>query len=202
MQKKVAILFLLVFITAQLYSQSDSTNRFYFGIYGGLGSTKNIHLDVNHISSNDYTINLFYLLQFENSEFAPHDYRPEGIITLGYVPLTTIHSFGFSYGKMVNLNIKAIKFTLQGGLLFGWMKTPYNFKPRSVGAWLDFGSNYTYEKKEEIVFGLIINPKINFIFTRVVGMSLGVCANINFVKPTIAGELGINIGKLKKNKAK
>jgi len=159
-------------------------------------------MDFSFVSSEDILINFFYLFQSEKSRFAPSDFA-SGFPNLGFgdeIPRTHINTFGLSFGKILNTKNNSVKFDLHGGILIGGMTTPCNFEPRGSTGWFDFGSNYTYQIKKDIIIGILINPKIDFIISKSFGLTSGICVNLNTSESTIECELGIIFGRLKEHK--
>lgn len=203
---KLVFLIVLLLISLINYSQNDSCYKYYVGVNGGKGMTSDFHTDLSIVTKSDYVYNIFYLSQNKKSPSLPPDFIYGGLKIFGDgIPRINICTFGFSCGKLINTKYNSIKINLRGGFLIGEIFKPYNFVPRQsqssgMGFNFNLNSNYTYDIKKEYIYGLFLNPGIEFMFSRFLGIRAGICANINLIESTVGGELGIIFGRLKTNK--
>ena len=111
-------------------------------------------------------------------------------------PVILLKSYSLTVGKVILNKNNFYKINLHGGLLFGTRSEPYDFVYNPPSHFLDLGSNYTYKTKSKQYYGALINPSIYF-YTRVVGIKIGACVNVNTVSTSVSAEAGIIIGRIR-----
>jgi hypothetical protein len=198
---KTVITILLFFQSQLIWSQEQEPKRnsYYLGTKVGIGTTKNIHIDLNFVNKSKYSFSVFYLFQTTKADSVPSDFDPGLIIyddclELEY-PQEKMNCIGFTIGKSGTFFSDYLNIGCKLGILFGHYREPTNYQEIPTGL---IGENYTWElTKRETLVGLIINPEIKFYPTKYFGFSVGGLFNVNKTMPSVAFEFGVVAGLLR-----
>jgi len=168
-----------IYVTVQLNSGN-------YNFPGAMGS-------VEYVYKNKYSVKVsdsFYNSRPKNNpnNHRPYDYR--------FDPIEQFGSGELLLGKVYVLsNAGTIRANLSAGIGFS------TFRKAVYERWSFAANNYLwhYEYKHSITF--IINPKIEFMFTRVVGVTFSPVLNINNQKVYFGAGTGIMYGLLRAKKS-
>ena len=188
--------FVLININAQFSEKNAlySTGEIAFGNY------LELNLNLNYVINEKYSFQIGYSSHIRESKYEPEDYSSGlvGIFTLGFGQLhfDQMDNYQILVGKIYNLNERGnIRFNLAGGIGYTIITEPTNWKPVSG---FTLGENYTYDIDKHSTISLIINPKIEFPFTRIFGLTISPMLQINKDRTFIGIGVGPMIGLLRK----
>ncbi|TDL99438.1 MAG: hypothetical protein C4K58_05920 [Flavobacteriaceae bacterium] len=165
------------------------------GNYGGF----NIHL--NYITPENVSIKFgASSLRAQQYKEVPDDFNYGGAVNVLFLGLGTLtedtETYSISVGKVFPLNQRGtIRANLSAGLGYSIFTVAENFTKKDGLFYLD--SNYTWEKKDYDMVSLIINPKLEFPFTRYVGLTLSPELTINEKRVYYGAGLGLMVGLLR-----
>jgi len=176
-----------------IYQTSEIT----IGNYLGLG----VH--ANYVWKEKYSFKIGYSGFIRRPKSAPENYSPGfvGILTFGLAnPYDQMQTFQILAGKIYPFNKKGtIRANISLGLGFTIIKEPTNWQPLEGNI---LYHNYSYEYHKYNTVSLIINPKIEFPFTRFYGLSISPMIQINKDRTYIGIGIGQMIGLLRKKNVK
>jgi hypothetical protein len=183
MRKFLAISFtLLYFINAQLtvYAQSLESDYVYFNSGVSTGNYIGGSLSLNYIHKEKYSgeIKISGLIRKPKSQ--PPDFSGGlfGSFSFGLsLPYDHIRSYEILFGKVKKLNEEGtIRWNLKGGFAYSKIVQPFNWKKVNNNV---ITNNYTFEYGQRNVISFVINPNIEFPFTRFIGFSISPFAVMN-----------------------
>lgn len=201
---KKLILILLVTISYNHANAQFSENH---AIYGSgeinFGNYFGIDLNVNYVYQEKYSLQLGITGNLRAGKSRPEDYR-SGLAQAMFLglanPYDQLDTYKISVGKIYKLNEKG---SIRANLLFGIgitsIREPYNWQRRD-GGWL--GENYSWDYHRYNTVSLIINPKIEFPFTKFYGLTLSPMLQINKDRTYVGIGIGHMAGRLRKNTPK
>ena len=187
---------LLILFSINSHSQLFETNFLYANAGISAGNYIGLNGGLNYIMNEKFSLQLNYAFRTIESEELPGDYIGEGISGSSTLK-DDYHSISILGGYVVKLNSSGtIRLNLQGGVGYLRAKNAVNFRPSSPGI---FGSNYTYDEESNNSVEVVINPKVEFPFTRFYGLSISPIISINNRK-TFFGVSLDNIAGILRNK--
>lgn len=88
------------------------------------------------------------------------------------------------------------RYHLRTGFVVNYHRQITNFRPAnySVDVW---GPNYTYDSERSANFGVLIEPRVEFLNSQTIGLAVGLYANLNPVASSWGINLDFLIGRLK-----
>lgn len=170
-------------------AQSAANNAVYATGELNLSTYFGMDLNLNYVLKEKYSFKLGYSGNFRNPVSQPGDFTTgvKGILLFGLnSPVDRFENFGASIGRVYKLNQSGgirVNFSLGLGYTLytepdNWVKV--NDHPVSLK------ENYTYDYAKHNVVSLIINPKIEFPFTRYFGFTLSPMLLLNKDRPILA----------------
>ncbi len=194
--KKFLIIFLLTTAITHVNAQFSENHALYGSGEINFGNYFGIDLNVNYVFQEKYSLQLGYIGNIRSGKSRPENYR-SGLF--GFIsPYDQLGTYKISVGKIYKLNEKG---SIRANLLFGIgitsIREPSNWQ-RTDGGW--FGYNYSWEYHKYNTVSLIINPKIEFPFTRFYGLTLSPMLQINKDRTYIGIGVGHMSGRLRKKK--
>ncbi len=195
---KKAITFLFCFIAFHSFAQTGSP--IYGGLTYGKGNINALSLSVELVRPK---LNYGVLAQYNYypATVYPDDYAANGILSKKRHtrPNIVLATMGMTVGKYVQFDKRA-RLNLRGGAAVNIFNTPQNFQAVSgsgCSGWmcLNFGTEYTYDYKKEVVPALLLNPRVEIKVAKPLRLILGTGANINAKRSAIYMEGGILLGE-------
>jgi hypothetical protein len=179
------------------HAQSATTEEtWHLGLSAGTGTMNDVHGELGFSSQTGWIYEFHFLRLSGRSQNTPPDYSGGiEIFGQGANPRVIMTSGGMTIGKYFVLSPSA-RAALQGGLLAGGFKEPYNFTPVDNGGWFNLGPNYDFDFREGGWVGLYLHPEI-FIVGRKVGMKLGSNLVINAYRTSFTLDAGLLLGNLR-----
>jgi len=197
--RKIVLAFFLIFSVNQVNAQFSDNNAIYQTSEITIGNYIGFVLNANYVFKEKYSFKIGYSGLIRSPKSAPENYTSGliGILTFGLTnPYDQMENFQILVGKIYHLNEKGtIRANLSIGLGFTVIKEPTNWQALG-GNFLT--QNYSYEYHKYNTVSLIINPKIEFPFTRFYGLSISPMIQVNKDRTYIGIGIGQMIGLLRK----
>ena len=190
--KAIKLLFscTLVFLLS-ITSYAQTGNVFVYGETGlSLGTHTSGKLALNAII-NKSIFSVAYFGSARKSPTVPADFQP-----FLWDDAQTVSVIALMYGRVIYTQNNAVRYNIKGGIGIGKTMTPMNFVKANHGYLL--GSGYDFERHEEQIVGLILNPCVELPFSRGFGFNFGAYANVNLVSPVAGIEATMAFGYLRK----
>lgn len=168
------------------------STEYSFGNYYGLDA------NLNYVYKEKYSLKVGFSGHFRKPESQPEDYSGGllSVFTFGLTnPLDQLFTYQVAFGKIFMLN-KAETIRLNAALGVGYTIITEPEHWRSVNGFVTPNYSWDYEEYERV--SLIINPKIEFPFTRIVGLSVSPMLYINSKRTYFGLGIGKILGLLKK----
>ena len=177
MKEKLTLFIILISIQF-IVSQSKETNKLYITSELNLGNYIGVDLNLNFVTKKKYTLKIGYTGNLRSPKSIPKDYSSINDILPLSGPYDHFKSYQISFGKIYELNKKG---TIRANLSFGLGLTTI----RDHKNWLlndvtpTSRGYYTWDTEKHNKVSLIINPKIEFPFTRFYGLTISPMIQIN-----------------------
>ncbi len=197
--KKLFISFFVLIINCTL-AQNYKGNTFYTSGDLLIGNYFGIDAGLNFILKEKYSFRFSYSGLIRRAKSTPKNYS-SGILSafvLGLVgPFDNLENYQICVGKIYPFNPKStIRANLSIGLGYSTIKEPTIYE-KSNGF---FANNYKWKYHEYNTVSVIINPKIEFPFSRFYGLSISIMLKINKERTYFGIGFGHMIGKLRQRK--
>ena len=128
----------------------------------------------------------------------------------GTGPYDHIENYRFDVGRIYKLNKRGtVRINAAVGLGYATVTEPVNWK-KEKGNWVNnplllpliffsglFYENYSWDYKEKSSISLIINPKIEFAFTRIGGLTISPMVQVNRYRTYFGIGMGMMLGVLR-----
>ena len=183
---------------AQSIKHPDKRPTLYFEVGAGTGNFNTLKFGVNTIIKQKHCVSLLAYVHWKVIEDYPADFTPgwgAGIEPGKGYPINSVIYGAATYGRIIKVD-EEVRFNLKGGVAAGAYSEPVNF--RRIGFQLfDFDDrNYSYDRQSQFLLGILLNPTMEFTFTRGWGLNVGISSCLNNSKSTIGIEVGTIFGKL------
>lgn len=198
-----ASLFLFLLLSFPLAAQeSERTNFFYMTNHLNVGNYVGWELGVNYVHRQKTTYRFSYIGNIRPAHSTPDDFSAGLLRGLAFGlahPWDRFRTYQLGVGRLLPLNRSGslrINFTL--GLGYSIIREPRNW--RREGNHLITG-NYTWDRHKYNTMSLIINPSLEFPFTRSYGISLTPILQLSKHTNYIGVGIGHMIGPIRNRKA-
>ncbi len=177
------------FATAQFAENNAiySTGEFNAGNYLGLD------MSLHYVYKEKYSFKIGYIGNLKKPRSQPADYSSglTGVLLYGLAnPYDQLENYQIGIGRIYKLNEKGtIRTNISFGLGFTTIREPHNWERTANSLVVE---NYTWDYHKYHTLSFIINPKIEFPFTRFYGLTVSPVLEIN--KDRI--HLGIGVGQM------
>ena len=200
--KRTILLFLFIFSINSIKAQFAENNAIYYSDGLNLGNYFAIDLNLNYVYKEKYSLKIGYISNMRKPKSRPADYS-SGLVNallFGSVnPQDKMENYQFALGKVYSLNEKGtIRLNLSAGLGYTVIKEPENWQKIEEASYL--AENYTWNYKRQNTISLIINPRIEFPFTKVYGLTISPMLQINKDRTYFGIGVGQMIGLLRNRK--
>ena len=199
MKQTTLLLFLFSIITAN--AQFDENNAIYSSGELNLGNYIGVDINLNYVYKEQYSFKIGYTGNIRTPKSKPENYTSglSGLLLFGLTnPYDQFENYQIGFGKIYNLNITGtIRANLSLGLGYTTIREPENWQMID-NAFLS--ENYTWNYRKHNTVSLIINPKIEFPFTRFYGLTISPMLQINKDRTYFGIGIGQMIGLLRKRK--
>jgi len=180
------------------YSQLDKKTVIYSSGELNLGNYTGIDINLNYIHKETYSFKIGYTKNVRKPKSQPDDYTSSltGLLSFGLEkPYDNLQNYHIGFGKIYNMNKKGtIRANISLGLGYTTIKEPENWQLID-DAFLT--ENYTWTYRKHNTVSIIINPKIEFPFTRFYGLTISPMLEINKDRTYIGIGIGQIIGLLR-----
>ena len=172
---KIYLLILVFVINIQAYSQVGQDRFVYATCDMNAGNYFYADFGVTYLFRGKYSLGIEYSSTISNPKSKPSDYAG-GLASAAVFGLDGSHdemeSLQILGGRYFSINQqKTIRFNLQGGMMFSRLTMPVNWTKFEDSGGIQIGRNYDFDYDRNQTIGLVINPKFEFAFTRVFGLS-------------------------------
>lgn len=194
------IFFVIGFIqTIAAQFSNPASHSVYAQFTHGNGSHDIYSSSLTHINKRGFSITLQSTNESRNSKNLPADYEPGWSIMGDGIPDVSISTKSLLVGKVFEEQSKLLRFNLQGGICYGTIERPVNFVKKSYHF---FGAvtYYDYELQKNRFIGLILNPTMDILISRMIGFSTGILTNINHQTITMGAQFSLQFGFIRKSR--
>jgi len=195
--------FLLFFIINFYFSnaQFSENNAIYTTGELNLGNYIGLDINLNYIYKEKYSFKVGYTGNLRKPKTQPDNYVSglTGIASFGLAnPYDQFESYQVGFGKIYNLNkSNTIRLNLSLGLGYTIIREPENWQIIN-NAFLTENYTWNYDKNKTV--SLIVNPKIEFPFTRYFGLTISPMLQINRDRAYVGIGIGQMLGLLRNSK--
>lgn len=203
------LFFTIIGVVAVFYVFAQSPPKKYHKAYLketlGVGTHLMIGLSLHFIHKKNFTVAVQGFWETRTASTLPKDQSPDSYLV--FPPSNDLYTIGILLGKIIESKSKLVRYDIRGGINFGQMKRPINFRPitpapppsgpSQVPQPIAFGVKYHHDVEKKTIIGIVINPTIQFTFSKIIGLSLGVRSNINHQDITAGIEAGLMIGLIR-----
>lgn len=175
------------------YAQFDENNAIYTTSELNLGNYIGIDVNLNYVYKEKYTFKIGYTGNIRKPISQPENYSSglTGFFAFGLAnPYDQFVNYQAAMGKLYNLNKSGtIRANLSLGIGYATIREPENWELINDPA---LAENYSWNYKKHNTISIIINPKIEFPFSRFYGLTLSPMLQINKDRTYF----GIGIGQM------
>ena len=197
---KIIILLFIISVTF-VNAQFKENNALYTSGELNLGNYIGVDINLNYIYKENYSFKIGYTGNIRKPKSQPEDYSSglTGVLLFGAAnPYDQLENYQIGVGKIYKLNPSGtIRANISLGLGYTIIKEPENWVRINNGF---LAENYTWNYNRYSTFSLILNPKIEFPFSRFYGLTLSPLVQINKDRTYIGIGVGQMIGLLRKRK--
>jgi hypothetical protein len=184
-------------------AQFDEINAIYSTGELNLGNYIGFDLNLNYVYKDKYSFKVGYTGNIRKPKSQPEDYSPgfAGILLFGLAnPYDQLENYQISVGKIYKINqSRTTRLNASAGLGYTIIIEPENWERVNSG---NFAENYTWNYNKFNTISLIINPKIEFPFSRFYGITISQLVLLNKDRTYFGIGIGQMIGLLRKRKTK
>lgn len=198
--KRIIIILLVLFSFGKANAQMDENLAIYPTIELNLGNYTGFDLNLNVVYEEKYSFKIGYTANRRTPISQPEDFS-SGL--LGLIPIAKgevkpydhFKNYQIGFGKIFILNERGtIRANISIGLGYTIIKEPEKWRKNFTV----FAPTYNWSYKTINTLSLIINPKIEFPFTRFYGFSVSPMLQINKERTYFGIGIGQMIGLLRK----
>lgn len=197
--KKYSFLFLLFYTSNQINAQSSENNAYYLTSEITIGNYAGVDLHANFLLHEKYSFKMGYSGYVRQPKSAPEDYSSGliGAMMFGLInPYDQLGNYQLLAGKIYPLNKKgSIRVNISLGVGYTIIREPTNWQPLERSFVVE---NYSFDYNRYTTVSLIVNPKIEFPFTRFYGLTISPMLQINKDRTYAGIGIGQMIGLLRK----
>ena len=195
---KYSFLFLLFCTISQSHAQSSANKAYYFTGEITVGNYAGVDLHANLLLNEEYSFKVGYSGYIRQPKSAPPYYSSGfiGAMTFGLTnAFDQLGSYQILAGKIFSFNKKGtIRANISLGFGLAVIREPTNWQPIENN--FVYG-NYSFDYNTYNTISLIVNPKIEFPFTRFYGLTISPMLQINKDRTYIGIGIGQMIGLLR-----
>lgn len=200
--KRTILLFFIILSFNSIKAQFAENNAIYYSDDLNFGNYFGVDLNMNYVYKEKYSFKIGYIYDIRKPKSRPDDYSSglaKALLFGTENPHDLMENYQVALGKIYKLNENGtIRFNLSLGLGYTIIKEPENWQKIENASFI--GENYTWNYKKQNTISLIINPKIEFPFTTVYGVTISPIVQINKDRTYFGIGVGQMIGILKKGK--
>ena len=200
--KRTILLFSLILSFNSIKAQFAENNAIYYSDGLNFGNYIGVDLNLNYVYKEKYSFKIGYIHNSRKPKSQPDDYS-SGLANALLFGTTNPHdlmeNYQIAFGKIYSLNEnRTIRINFSVGIGYTVIKEPENWQKIEYESLVAENYTWNYEKRNTV--SLIINPKIEFPFTTVYGLSISPMVQINKDRTYFGIGVGQMIGLLRKKK--
>ncbi|WP_372948420.1 hypothetical protein [Mariniphaga sp.] len=202
--KRTIIISLFIFSIEWVHAQFAENHAIYLSQELNFGNYIGLNADLNYVYNERFSLKIGYNGNIRKPKSQPEDYS-SGLIKVMILglenPYDQIENYQIAFGKIDRLNKSGtIRINFLVGIGYTIIREPENWQKIDDGSF--FFENYTWNYKRNNAASLIINPKIEFPFTSVFGLTVSPMLEINKYRVYYGVGIGTMLGLLRKRKTK
>ena len=201
LMKRIITILIFSISIIQVNAQFDENNAIYSTGELNLGNYIGFDINLNYVYKEKYSFKLGYTGNIRQPKSQPEDYTSglTGILLFGLAnPYDQLENYQIGVGKIYKINQSGtIRLNASIGLGYTVIREPENWERIDNGF---LAENYTWNYNKYNTVSLIINPKIEFPFTRFYGLTISPMVQINKDRTYFGIGMGQMIGLLRKRK--
>ena len=201
LMKRIITILIFSISIIQVNAQFDENNAIYSTGELNLGNYIGFDINLNYVYKEKYSFKLGYTGNIRQPKSQPEDYTSglTGILLFGLAnPYDQLENYQIGVGKIYKINQSGtIRLNASIGLGYTVIREPENWERIDNGF---LAENYTWNYNKYNTVSLIINPKIEFPFSRFYGLTISPLLQINKDRTYIGIGIGQMIGLLRKRK--
>ncbi len=182
-------------------AQFDANNAIYTTGELNLGNYIGFDMNLNYVYQEKYSFKLGYTGNLRKPKSQPDDYSPGllGVFLFGLDnPYDQLENYQIGAGRIYKLNEKGtIRLNASFGIGYTVIREPDNWERINSG-FLEENYSWNYRKYNTVSF--ILNPKIEFPFSRFFGLTLSPMLQINKDRTYFGIGIGQMLGLLRERK--
>ncbi|MFW6247412.1 MAG: hypothetical protein ACOC22_04565 [bacterium] len=198
--KRIIITFLFICSISSIDAQFAENNAIYYSEELNFGNYFGLNADLNYVYKEKYSFKIGYNGNIRKPKSQPNDYSSglaKAIIFGLENPYDQMENYQIAVGRISKLNkSRTIRVNCLVGIGYTIIREPGNWQKiddRSLIA-----ENYTWNYSRDNTISLIINPKIEFPFTWVYGLTVSPMLQVNKYRIYYGIGIGSMLGLLKK----
>ncbi|WP_297099734.1 hypothetical protein [uncultured Draconibacterium sp.] len=198
MKKSILLLFLFIFVFSSAKAQFSENNAIYYSDGLSIGNYFGVDVNLNYVYREKYSLKIGYIHNWREPKSQPGDYSAglaKALLFGAADPHDQMRNYQIAVGKIYLLNeSRTIRINFSVGLGYTEIKEPANWL-KTESAFL--AENYTWNYENRNTLSLLINPRIEFPFTTIYGLSLSPMVQINKHRTFFGIGVGQMIGLLR-----
>jgi hypothetical protein len=198
MQRVISILSLLFTFNFAM-AQFGEKNAIYFSGEMNLGNYIGFDLNLNYVYKEKYTFKVGYTGNIRTPKSKPDNFSAgfNQLFTFGTSnPYDQLENYQVCFGKIFILNEKGtIRTNISIGIGYTTIREPENWDFINQNI---LNANYIWNYSKQNTLSLIINPKFEFPFTRIYGLTISPMLQINKFRTYYGIGIGHMFGLLRK----
>lgn len=204
MKRKILLIILIVLNAQLITAQNNTKDTYYLSNELSLGNYFGVDYNLNYVFKNKYSLKIGFSGNIRKPKSQPKDYSAglNGLFSVGTEnPYDHLLNYKIDFGKIYNLNPQeTIRMNFSFGIGYTIIKEPNNWQFIESDAVINLAENYTYSYRNYSTLSFIINPKIEFPFTRFYGLTISPMVQISKDRTYFGIGIGQMIGLLRKKK--
>ena len=198
MNRSLVILFLLIVGFNAAKAQFAENNAIYYSDGLNFGNYYGLDVNLNYVYKEKYSVKVGYIYNRRKPKSQPDDYSTglaNALLFGATSPHDRMENYQVAIGKIYRINEnRSIRLNLLFGLAYTVIREPENWQKTTSGF---LAENYSWNYEKQNTVSLVINPRIEFPFTRVYGFSVSPMVQINKDRTCFGIGVGQMIGLLR-----
>jgi hypothetical protein len=199
--RRIILIILLINGIHSASAQFAQNNAIYLSSELAVGNYLGVNMDLNYVYKEKYSLKVGYSGFIRKPQSQPADYGSGllGLLSWGSSnPYDQIENYQITVGKIYPLNESgSTRVNLSVGLGYTTLREPENWQKVNDSF---LAENYTWNYSKSNTVSLIINPKIEFPFSQVFGLTISPMLQLNKDRTYVGVGVGHIIGLLRKRK--
>ncbi len=181
--KQQFLFILLIALCPTLIRAQTNEDTYYLSNELNFGNYLGIDFSLNYVFKNTYSLKAGFSGHVRKPKSQPENYSAglNGLFSIGTEnPYDHLLNYRIDFGTIYNLNPKGtLRLNLSFGLGYTIIKEPNDWQFIETDATINLAENYSYSYTTYNTLSFIINPKLEFPFTRFYGLTISPMVQIN-----------------------